>query len=438
MRDPTDAAFETAIDQWIVQAMAAGAASFDDLLVALPGVYPTLVQTALDRLMRRGVLHDDDHARLRERSPKKWSVVHYRPRRQILPIPHPLDYDWRFTPEAVALLVRESQHLNRGNGPLVLLGTPSVFQALTAAHHQPVVLLDGNPATIAALQPDPTHPSGSRQLVVQCDLGRDPLPTLRGSVVLLDPPWYNDYTQVFLWAATQLCQIGGHAMLSFPPEGTRPGIAHDMRTITDWAAELGWELVGRAPGVLGYVTPPFEQNALAAAGLVDLPDGWRRGDLIVLRRVRHADRPRPCLHQTEHWSEVLVDGVRIRFRADSSNCYGNPALRSLVDGDVLDSVSRRWARRREVRVWTSANRVFACQATTVLRELVAALAERADPYHRIEQYAGRSLTADERSEVAAAMTQVNELLAVERHDMTRWGWAVPSSAREVGNAEPAA
>jgi len=89
-------------------------------------------------------------------------------------------------------------------------------------------------------------------------------------------------------------------------------------------------------------------------------------------------------------------------------------------------------------VWTSANRVFACQATAVLRELVAALAERADAYHRIEQHAGRSLTANERGEVAAAMTQVNELLAAERHDLARWGWALPSPAREVGNAEPAA
>lgn len=438
MHDLADLAFETAVDQWIIQAVAAGAASFDELLVALPGVYPTVVQTALGRLVQRGVLHGDTHARPRRRLPKSLPVVPYRRRRQVLPVPHPLDYDWRFTPEAIALLVRESQQLSRGNGSLVLLGVPSVFQALTADECQPVVLLDANTATTDALQPMTTPASGPRQVVARCDLTRDPLPTIHASVVLLDPPWYEEHLRVFLWAATQLCQIGGHILLSFPPEGTRPGITYDWETMVDWAAELGLELVCRTQGVLGYVTPPFERNALAAAGLVDLPDGWRRGNLVVLRRVRHTDRPRPCIHQAEHWSEVLVDGVRIRFRTDPSTGYGNPALRSLVNGDVLDSVSRRWARRGEVQVWTSTNRVFACQATAVLRELVVALAERDDPYRRIEQYAGRPLTADEHGEVAAAMTQVSKLLMAERHDLARWGWALPSPAKEVGNAEPAA
>jgi hypothetical protein len=135
---------------------------------------------------------------------------------------------------------------------------------------------------------------------------------------------------------------------------------------------------------------------------------------------------------------VSVDAVRIRVRADQSTGYGNPALRSLLDGDVLDSVSRRWVRRGEVQVWTSTNRVFACRATAVLRELLFALAATDDPHSRVEAYAGRSLTADERGEVAAAVIQVNEVLAAERRDLARWGWTLTTPAKEVGSAEPAA
>src|SRR5215207_7483846 len=103
MSNMADMRFEAAVDQWILQALAAGAASFDELLVALPGVYPTLVRAALDRLATVSGLRSDAHARLQRRSHRNLPVVHYRQRSQVLPIPHPLDYDWRFTPETATL-----------------------------------------------------------------------------------------------------------------------------------------------------------------------------------------------------------------------------------------------------------------------------------------------------------------------------------------------
>jgi hypothetical protein len=123
--------FETTVDQWIIQAVTAGAASFDELLVALPSVYPTVIPAALDRLATIGVLSGEAHARLQRRSHKNLPVVHYRQRGQVLPAPHPLDYDWRFTPEAVALLLQESQRLNPDNTPLALLVLQPEFVIFT-------------------------------------------------------------------------------------------------------------------------------------------------------------------------------------------------------------------------------------------------------------------------------------------------------------------
>jgi len=133
-----------------------------------------------------------------------------------------LDYDWRFTPEAVALLLQESQRLNPDNTPLALLGMPSVYQAAIADPNRPAILLDATRTTIAALRHDGLSPGQKHQVAAQCDLTRDALPAIHAGVVLLDPPWYEDHMRAFLWAATALCRIGGHILVSFPRQAPDP------------------------------------------------------------------------------------------------------------------------------------------------------------------------------------------------------------------------
>jgi hypothetical protein len=43
-----------------------------------------------------------------------------------VPLPHPLDFDWRFTPETIALVWQIIRHLANPGGGVALLGTPSL------------------------------------------------------------------------------------------------------------------------------------------------------------------------------------------------------------------------------------------------------------------------------------------------------------------------
>jgi hypothetical protein len=436
MSEPSDTAFDVAVERWVVHALYTGPASFDELLVALPGVYPTMVRAALDRLVTRDVLRADMVAHLRHPCRKEPRAA-LRPQPSVLPVPHPLDYDWRFTDDTVALLLSESRRLTHSEEPLMLLGVPRVFEVVATEGRQRAVLLDANAAIVTALQQAAT-PTTVDRVAIRCDVGRERLPAAQASVVITDPPWYREHMRIFLWAAARLCRIGGHVLLSFPSKGTRPNISQDREAALSWATQLGLELVWESPGALGYVSPPFERNALAAAGLDGLSETWRRSDLLVLGLRRRVDRGRPPAPPKDDWSEVAMSTIRIRFRADGSVGYGNPILRSLVPGDVLDSVSRRWTRREEVQVWTSTNRVFGCEATNVLREIVTAIAASVDPYRRVEGLAGRFLSDDERAEVAAAIRQIRQLLAAEYDDLARWGWPVAKLSGETSDAEPAA
>src|SRR5687768_12148534 len=77
---------------------------FDELVIRLPGVYPTDALSAVDRLAQREELDPVIVARLRRRSPI--AQTSSAPTNQ-LPVPHPLDFDWRFTGSAVERLTRE-------------------------------------------------------------------------------------------------------------------------------------------------------------------------------------------------------------------------------------------------------------------------------------------------------------------------------------------
>lgn len=99
--------FEAAVDEWVTAAAADGVSSFRGFLPNLPGVYPTDVLSSLRRLVKSGRLAKgvfvDALAEI--------SLPPARPfvQRQSdgLPLPHPLDFDWRFAERAKHLLLEE-------------------------------------------------------------------------------------------------------------------------------------------------------------------------------------------------------------------------------------------------------------------------------------------------------------------------------------------
>ena len=388
----------------------------DELVVHLPGVYPTEALAAVERLGRRADMDSVTLARLRRRGTADQTVL---PPANPLPVPHPLDFDWRFSPSAVDRLVRECQSRSSGTRP-VLLGAPSVFWALRSVENMSPLLLDANPSVIDALG----GTGGELHDARLCDLRRDRLPDEASAVVVVDPPWYREHERLFLWAAAQLCQLGGSVLVSVPAEGTRPGVKADREEALAWAGQLGFDVEAMEPGALGYVSPPFERNALAAVGLGGMPNEWRHGDLVVLRMREHTQTARPDCAVDDRWPEVMIGSVRVRVRgSEYSREVLDPRLRKLVPGDVLDTVSRRDPRRQNVAMWTTGNRVFAARSRDALLEVVRSLADGADPEARAAALAGRRLTTAEKRNIRSAARQVSAVVDAERAELVAMGWA---------------
>jgi hypothetical protein len=117
--------FNATVDRWVAAEIASGRATFASIVKQLPGVYPERVLYSLRRLKGEGriaerVLADIESEVSRGPAP---FISGFGVR---LPLPHPVEYEWRFTePTALHLLSLATQLCASGDR-VTLLGTPSV------------------------------------------------------------------------------------------------------------------------------------------------------------------------------------------------------------------------------------------------------------------------------------------------------------------------
>jgi len=392
------ASWEKYVDQVVAAAVRGGDITFVEIVRSLPNVYPNDVR---DSLVRLG---------LTELALQFCDVANPFEPCLPLPIPHPLDYDWRYSAETRAALSSRINSLS-ATGTIVMIGTPTLF--LSHVGPQITFLLDANPLLAANFD---EHLKGRFFCI---DLLTSDLPTIGADVVVADPPWYPEHTHAFAAAGAHLLDVGGALLLSLPGVGTRPSIDSERETLMTLAQQFGFKLVSLEERVLRYLVPPFERNALRAAG-VPLRQNWRNGDLAIFLKI--GPPPSASLHRQRQpeWVETTLRGMRVRVRTSPDaplSGFDDPRLVSLVPGDVLPTVSRRDDRRARAKVWTSGNRIFDCHGPSQLAIVLKALSTASDPKAAVERALHRAMTSLEEEAVTAATEQLLQLASIELAEM---------------------
>ncbi|HEX9944736.1 MAG TPA: hypothetical protein VGG03_22230 [Thermoanaerobaculia bacterium] len=331
-------------------------------------------------------------------------------KRGLIPTPHPLDFNWWFDGDSLKFLL---EYMNGGAQPgqeVVMLGTPTLFQAaLLAGPKHRLTLLDRDAAAIS-------YCNGATALCV--DLARDQLPKLSAQLVIADPPWYEEEMKAFLWAARQLAAVGARVIMSVPPRGTRPGVLEEWKGIINWARILGLTFERLELARVGYYSPMFERNALNACAVPLPTENWRRGDLATFRCERVNRAKRPIVKYSEYWEERVISTVRIRVRIRGDNESWDPKLKPIIHGDILPTVSRRDPVRDSIDVWTSANRVFRCDGVRALLSILDALGSGGDPLTRVQQ--DFQLGRRHGTGIRHAAAQIAKLIKAEQRELARY------------------
>jgi hypothetical protein len=339
------------------------------------------------------------------------------------PLPHPLDFDWRFTEPTVTSLWNLAHELVGKEQRITLLGAPSLARRAmeTPVWNGPVLSLDSNAMEGAD--------SSGRVEVIHFDIAQA-IPTRPdAALVVSDPPWYEEELLSFLWCATALCRVGGCIVMSIPPLDTRPGIADERLRIERAVQTFGLRAMRIISSAVQYETPFFEANAMRAAGS-SRPVDWRRGDLALYVRVSPVLGPRPPATIREDWTERIVGHSRVRIRKQTAGS-GDPVLHSIVPGDILPTVSRRDPRRAHADVWTSGNRIFCCSGTETLLQILDAFVHNTDITKPLAQHSRQSLFHAERFRAHLAAYQLLNVVKCERREF-REHIAIVRAQRKLG------
>lgn len=266
--------------------------------------------------------------------------------------PHPLDYDWRFTPatsERIGSLLPKQ-------GATLLLGTHSVVPFVPKSDPDSVVLVDWNPLIAESTKSHFVADLRHEEFSIPAGMGF--------SAVVIDAPWYPDDLFAWIGHAIRYLDVGGLMLVVLWPENTRPTASRERQEILEFLSGIGRTAVYTE--FVRYTTPPFERIALTHAGVPVGPE-WRSGDLVAVRLDNRIVPPqvRPSTDSAAQWCRFSIDSRQIAIRTSRFNSAESvaPTLTPIAnaDGWVLPSVSRRDPRRPFIDIWTS--RGFAAQAT---------------------------------------------------------------------------
>jgi hypothetical protein len=349
----------------LIEAAGPSAASLLDLTLHAQGSYPTEVR----RLAREVVAVRPELLR-----PESLGFRPIRPEllaaRSVLPIPHPLDFEWRYAASGWDRLTQEiSQHATNGGRDVALFGTSGFAEVLPD-------LMPGARVTLFERRGEACNALAGRDglsvehgdvAITTTTIGR------RFDVVVADPPWYPALIELFVQAAARVLGRDGLLALCLPGRATRPGIPAELAHLVDIAGAVGFALELHDEAAVVYESPPFELSALAAADLTGFDPHWRRADLLRFRKTSARSavaRSGPDIAGPDaSWQEVSIGRARIRVDLRTP-VTATSKLESIVAGDVLDSVSSRDTRRASATIWTTTNRVFRTDAPG---DLMAAL-----------------------------------------------------------------
>lgn len=195
----------------------------------------------------------------------------------VLPAPDPMRSQWWFSLDTVQKLSERTWELS-ANQPVAFLGTPTVGYHFTYCFNSKATIFDNDPDIINSLKlPD----NGEAIIYDAKNIPPDSYQKIY-SVILLDPPWYKDITDLFLNRARRFLNDSGYILCVLPSRLTRPGLVSERTDLLNKLLSSNFEIVSLESGFVEYRVPEFEDKAFeSVASFRGRP--WRKGDLLILK-----------------------------------------------------------------------------------------------------------------------------------------------------------
>ena len=190
------------------------------------------------------------------------------------------------------------------------------------------------------------------------------------SCIVADPPWYQDYYELFLSRAKDLVEQGGLIHLALFPPFSKKSALRERTAIFSFAQNNGIDLIELKSGLLKYDTPRFELKVLEAGESPPVKSEiWRRGDFATFYVSNKTGRDIIMQVEDGSWSEFIFGRktIKLRHKEKNVNHYASPKIENVVAGDpYFPSVSRKHPLRNKIDLWTSGNQAYKVEGSYVI------------------------------------------------------------------------
>jgi len=285
-------------------ALAVGHTTFEEIMVNVGSPDPRLLKEVFDEITKNGSL-PYPQTLSSDLQIKGWHARRLSAELPLtLPASDPMRSQWWFTLDSVVHLAERVWGMS-ANERVAFLGAPTV-----GFHY---VHWFGNHTTILDADVDVINSLNLPQNSSTYDV-REEIPQSlkhKHSVVLLDPPWYLDITELFIARAYGLLKQHGFMLCILPSRLTRPGLIAERTTLLNKLMSANFEVVALELDCVAYRVPGFEVRAYK-----DLDEftgrQWRQGDLLVVRVGEKSSSHSPT-HASKEKLLVFTRDAR-RFR----------------------------------------------------------------------------------------------------------------------------
>lgn len=274
-----------------------------------------------------------------------------------LPIPHPHDFDWRFSVAGIRSFVSHIARYHDKSDAICVVAAPTVYAFLRCLDHfGDIALVERSEETVDTIRQffHDSHNVSSHDL--QYPWPPRFIGEFRG--IIMDPPWYQDYYELFLLRSTEILSEGGfiHTAL-FPPFAKTHSLA-ERASIIAFAQNRGLYLVELANGLLEYESPPFEKTSFRADGHVS-GRCWRHGDLGSFWLGQKYAGQHVYRVESGLWKDFRIGRSKLKLRLDESPAYEAPAVETVEQNTpFLRDISRKYSKRDEIGLWTSCQQAY--------------------------------------------------------------------------------
>lgn len=290
--------------------------------------------------------------------------------REVMPEPHPHNFDWRFSNQGLQSFAEYLLSYHDDDDNVCIIAAPSLFVYLQSMEYfKEIILIERSkrmnekirnifPGYLGIETHDLQYPfTGS--------LGR-----LEDyfSCIIADPPWYQDYYELFLARAKDIVKPGGLIHLALFPPFSKKSALRERTAIFSFAQNNGIDLIELKSGLLKYETPPFERSALKSEEFQVKPEKWRRGDLATFYVASKTGQNFMIQVEEGIWKEFIFDKKVIKLRhKDPVRNWEIPEIINIIDGnDYYPSVSRKHPLRERIDLWTSGNQAYEIKGSYVI------------------------------------------------------------------------